>query len=99
VQLTVPFSAVELENFVLRLGRPRRGTRGPGRPESGPLKEFGGKLYGAVFQDELRDVLHRSISQTRAQGTGLRLRLRLTDAPELAELPWEFSTMGASTAS
>jgi hypothetical protein len=90
VQLTVPFSAVELENFVLRLSRPRRGTRGPGRPESGPLKEFGGKLYGAVFQDELRDVLLRSMSQTREQGTGLRLRLRLTDAPELAKLPWEF---------
>jgi hypothetical protein len=90
VQLTVPFSALELENFVLRLGRPRRGTRGPGRPESGPLKEFGGKLYGAVFQDELRDVLLRSMSQTRALGTGLRLRLRLTDAPELAGLPWEF---------
>jgi hypothetical protein len=90
VPLTVPFSALELENFVLRLGRPRRGTRGPGRPESGPLKEFGGKLYGAVFQDELRDVLLRSINQTRVQGTGLRLRLRLTDAPELAELPWEF---------
>jgi hypothetical protein len=67
VQFTMPFSALELENFVLRVGRPRRGTRGPGRPESAPLKEFGGKLYAAVFQDELRDVLQRSLSQTRAQ--------------------------------
>jgi hypothetical protein len=90
VQFTVPFSALELENFVLRVGRPRRGTRGPGRPESAQLKEFGGKLYGAVFQDELRDVLHRSLSQTRARRLGLRLRLRLADTPELAELPWEF---------
>jgi hypothetical protein len=90
VQLTLPFSPMELENFLLRLGRPRRGTRGAGRPESGPLKEFGGRLYGAVFQGELRDVLLRSMSQTRAQGTGLRLRLRLAHAPELAELPWEF---------
>ena len=24
---TLPFSALELENFVLRVGRPRRGTR------------------------------------------------------------------------
>ena len=35
-------------------------------------------------------MLLRSLSQTRAQGVGMRLRLRLTDTPELAELPWEF---------
>ena len=90
VQFAAPFLPVELENFVLRMMRPRHGTRGPGRPESGPLKEFGGRLYGAVFQDELRDTLLASLRQTRAQGVGLRLRLRMTDTPELAELPWEF---------
>ena len=90
VQFMLPFSPVELENFVLKVGRGRRRARGPGRPESAPLKEFGGKLYGAVFQDELRDALHRSLGQTRPQGLGLRLRLRLADTPELAEVPWEF---------
>src|SRR5690242_2217319 len=74
VQFTLPFSPVELENFVLKIGHPRRGTRGPGRPESAPLKDFGGKLYGAVFQDELRDMLMRSLSLTNAPGGGLRLR-------------------------
>jgi hypothetical protein len=87
VQFTLPFSPMELENFVLKVSRGRR-TRG--RPESAPLKDFGGKLYGAVFQDELRDTLQRSLSLTRAQGVGMRLRLRFTDTPELAELPWEF---------
>jgi len=81
---------LELENFVLKVGLARRGTRGPGRPESAPLKDFGGRLYSAVFQDELRDVLMRSLSQTRAQHVGMRLRLRLAEAPELAGLPWEF---------
>ena len=90
MHFTLPFSPVELENFVLRVGQPRRGTRGPGRPESAPLKEFGGKLYGAVFQDEVRDTLLSSLNQTRKRGVGMRLRLRLTDTPELAELPWEF---------
>jgi hypothetical protein len=89
-EFRVPFSALELENFVLKVGLPRRGTRGLGRPESAPLKDFGGRLYGAVFQDELRDVLVRSLSQTRAQRVGMRLRLRLVDTPELAELPWEY---------
>ena len=90
VQFTLPFSSMELENLVLKIGRGRRRARGPGRPESAPLKEFGGRLYSAVFQDELRDALQRSLSLTRAQGVGLRLRLRLADTPELAELPWEF---------
>ena len=90
VQFTLPFSPMELENFALRVGRPRRATRGSGRPETAPLKDFGAKLYNAVFQNELRDTLVRSISLTSTQGAGLRLRLRLTNTPELAELPWEF---------
>lgn len=51
-----------------RLGRRR--TRGPGRPENAPLKDFGGRPHGAGFQDELRDVLQRSLSLTRAQQVG-----------------------------
>ena len=90
VEFTLPFSTLELENFVLKVGLGRRRTRGPGRPEAAPVKDFGGKLYGAVFQDELRDALQRSLSLTGAQQAGLRLRLRLADTPELAELPWEF---------
>ena len=90
VEFVMPFAPLEVENFLLRLGQGGRGKRGGGRPESEPLKEFGGKLYGAVFQDELREILQRSLSSTRAQNVGLRLRLRLSDTPELAELPWEF---------
>jgi WD40 repeat protein len=90
VRFALPFTPLELENFVLRVGLVRRRTRGPGRPDSAPLKDFGGKLYSAVFQDELREVLQASLGHARAHGMGMRLRLRLTDAPELAELPWEF---------
>jgi hypothetical protein len=76
-------------------GKPRAQAR-PGPPshpqarppESAPLEDFGGKLYGAVFQDELRDALQRSLTVTYAQQAGMRLRL--ADAPELAELPREF---------
>jgi hypothetical protein len=90
VQFRLPFSELELENLVLKVGRGRRRSRGPGRPESAPLKDFGGKLYGAVFHDELREVLQRSFSLTQGQQAGMRLRLRLADTPELAGLPWEF---------
>ena len=90
VEFILPFSADQLENFLLKVGPSRRHTRGLGRPESARLKDFGGKLYNAVFQHELRDILQRSLSVSRAQHRGMRLRLRLVDTPQLAELPWEF---------
>jgi len=90
VEFVLPFAPLEVENFLLKLGQSRRGKRGGGRPESVLLKEFGGKLYGAVFRDELHDILRRSLTSTSEQNVGLRLRLRLAETPELAELPWEF---------
>jgi hypothetical protein len=35
-------------------------------------------------------LLHSSLDEARRQGGGLRIRLRLTEAPELANLPWEY---------
>jgi hypothetical protein len=87
---TVPFSQLELENFVLRVGRPRRVVRRVDEPETAAIKSFGSQLYRALFHDELEVNLLRSQSQAAAMGMGLRLRLRLSDTPELAELPWEF---------
>jgi hypothetical protein len=90
VEFVLPFQPFEVKAFLLEVGQSRHGKRGGGRPESEPLKEFGGKLYDAVFHDDLRQILQNSLSSTRAKNVGLRLRLRLADTPELAELPWEF---------
>jgi CHAT domain len=90
VTFTVPFSQLELENFVLKIGRPRRVVRRVDAPETAAIKSFGGQLYRALFHDELELNLLRSQAQAAANGRGLRLRLRLSDTPELAELPWEF---------
>ena len=90
IGFTVPFSKLELENFVLRIGRPRRVVRRVDEPETAAIKAFGSQLYRALFHDELEVNLLRSQSQAAAVGMGLRLRLRLSDTPELAELPWEF---------
>jgi hypothetical protein len=90
VTFTVPFSQLELENFVLKIGRPRRVVRRVDAPETAAIKSFGGQLYRALFHGELELNLLRSQAQAAANGRGLRLRLRLSDTPELAELPWEF---------
>jgi len=90
-EFVLPFSALELENFFLRMGRPRRGVRGRGdSPEMAAAKEFGSKLYRALFQEQVQNVLARSLDRALADGQGLRLRLRLTHASGLIDLPWEF---------
>lgn len=88
-EFVLPFSELEVENFILRLGQARRGMR---RLESSTLaaaKEFGGKLYAAVFAAEVNDCLQRSLMEAAGQSAGLRFRLRLSSAPELLDLPWE----------
>jgi CHAT domain/WD domain, G-beta repeat len=90
VVFTQPFAPLELENFLLRIGRPRLPVRRVDAPETRAIKDFGERLYRALFHDDLRVSLERSLSEAAAKGAGLRLRLRLSDTPELAELPWEF---------
>jgi hypothetical protein len=52
--------------------------------------EFGQELFSAAFRGDIGARWAVSLEKTRAKGGGLRLRLRLTGAPELAKLPWEF---------
>ena len=88
---TLPFSKLELENFVLRVGRPRRGTRRIGSPEMEAVRTLGRGLYEAVFGGDVRACWRASLDEAEARGaTGLRLRLRIADAPELNHIPWEY---------
>src|SRR5271154_6754081 len=79
----VPFSDLELDNFVLRVGRPRRGTRRIGSPEMEAVKTLGKGLYDAVFTGDVRACWRSNLSEAEAQNAGLRLRLHIGDAPEL----------------
>lgn len=84
----LPFSALEIENFFLRIGRPRQGVRRVNSPEMNEARKFGGRLYEAVFQSNLHACLLRSIDYAEQREQGIRLRLRLP--PSLMELPWEY---------
>jgi TonB family protein len=86
----LPFSDVDVSNFLGRIGQVRRSMRRAEAPELHAAKEFGGKLFRAVFTGELIAQLRGSVEQSLNNDRGLRIRLRLTDAPELADLPWEF---------
>ncbi|MCD4670308.1 MAG: CHAT domain-containing protein, partial [Actinomycetia bacterium] len=52
---------------------------------------FGSRLFKAIFKDEVWDCLSKSLHETnRQEEIGLRIRLRLLDAPQLADVPWEY---------
>ena len=87
---TAPFSDLEVENFLLRIGRSRHAVRRIESPEMTNAKLFGGKLFDSVFAGDVRGCLRSSIDEANRQGLGLRLRLHLGKAPALADLPWEF---------
>ncbi|MGH7800098.1 MAG: CHAT domain-containing protein [Thermodesulfobacteriota bacterium] len=90
LDFSMPFSDLELENFLLRIGRPVRGLRRIDSPEVEAAKVFGQRLFSTIFNEEVRACLRSSLDEANRQGLGLRIRLRLTDVPELADLPWEY---------
>jgi hypothetical protein len=52
-------------------------------------ERIGDELFRAVFQGELLKAFQGCLAKARS-GPGLRIRLRLNDAPQLAGLPWEY---------
>lgn len=89
-EFVLPFSELEMENFLLRIGRPRRGTRRLESPEAEAARSFGRRLCEEVFSGDIGVAWQRSLDTAERNDRGLRLRLHLGDAPELAEVPWEY---------
>ena len=89
VGFRLPFSDVEVENLLLRVGRARRIVRRADSSELQAAKTFGAALFHAVFSGEVEDCFRRSYDETKRSDMGLRLRLHLAD-PSLADLPWEY---------
>lgn len=85
-----PFSDLELENLLLRIGRPRRSTRRVGTAEMNAVKAFGGRLFAAVFAADVLACFRMSLEKAKEQEAGLRIRLCLSEVPELSDLPWEY---------
>ena len=55
------------------------------------IKAYGTGLFRSVFDDEIYSHLRLSQDEAERQGAdGLRIRLILTDVPELADVPWEY---------
>lgn len=51
---------------------------------------FGSQLFTTIITGAVQSALVSSLNLARQQGQGVRIRLRLSDAPALADLPWDF---------
>jgi len=80
----------EINALITRMGQPRlRGGKTDKNERAAAAKAFGKHLFDMVFAPAVRECWKTSLALADAQEKGLRLRLRLTDVPELADLPWE----------
>jgi streptogramin lyase len=85
-----PISQVELDNFILRVGLPRRHVRKYRSSQMEEAKQLGTQLFESLLAEDVGDLYHGARSVADSQNRGLRLTLYLTGAPELMEIPWEF---------
>ncbi|MGB8648224.1 MAG: CHAT domain-containing protein [Anaerolineae bacterium] len=52
-------------------------------------RTFGVRLFDLLFGSDVQIAFHSSLEQAARDGMGLRVRLRLSDVPELADFSWE----------
>jgi hypothetical protein len=83
-----PFGDEELALFVQQLLQVQ--NRQSSLFEKGMLRTVGQQLFEALFQGELYACLSRCLDEAQRQDAGLRIRLRLNEAPALVNLPWEY---------
>ena len=73
-EFKMPFSEMELEVFFLRMSQSRGLTRRAEKKDSGPTRELGGKLFEAVFTEDVLSVcvvaLTRRTGKAKASAFG-----------------------------
>ncbi|MBI4670583.1 MAG: CHAT domain-containing protein [Chloroflexi bacterium] len=84
-----PFTQAELDTFFARVGR-RTPVMGTALKPQQLIEQMGGRLFDAAFNGEVLTSYRRSRDAVDREEKGLRIRLRLNDVPELADLPWEY---------
>ncbi len=59
-------------------------------PQQQRAKDFGAHLFTKLFNQRLYAALRSFIDTAQSEGAYVRIRLDLTDVPELGSLPWEY---------
>ena len=81
---------LEVENFILKISRPRRGVRSTYSPQRAEAVRFGTSLYRRLFYGQIMACLTASLQEVQRRQSGLRIKLRLDGTTQLMSIPWEF---------
>jgi len=84
-----PFTHKEVERLAVEMSATRRRARRIEAASLAAAKRFGARLFGAIFAGPVGECLRCSLDRARSEDAPLRIRLQLSDCPELAGLPWE----------
>jgi len=89
---TLPFSAIELAQFMVAVGPPRVSSRRlvPAAARVVDVKEYGRRLGDALLSGQVASAFRESLTTATSQGRDLRLRLSLDAVPDLEPVPWEY---------
>lgn len=88
VEFEFPLDEHEFDSFLGMFGKHQ--SRRLESPEFTKVRGVGKRLYDSIFVNDLRDALVDAANQAKMQGKGTRIRLDLSDAPDLVTLPWEY---------
>ena len=85
----LPFNELELENFILKVSRPR-GRRRIDTSAIADARSFGGRLFKALFRSPIQELYRDALGHARGEDRGVRITLCLSGSPELIDVPWEY---------
>jgi formylglycine-generating enzyme required for sulfatase activity len=86
---SVSFSDSNLRASLLGSGETAWRDLAPRTPAGKTAEEIGSELFRALISGDVQRCWDTSLEQVRQEGRGLRLRLWLSDAPGVEDLPWE----------
>lgn len=92
VTFAQPFEEFQLKYYIAEVTRgPQNARRSTKSGAEAVARELGQTLFAAMFAGAAQQRLDAALDAAGGtQPGGLRLRLDLSGAPELAELPWEY---------
>jgi hypothetical protein len=84
-----PFTEAEFRELLRRISGPDRRQRRLESDRHQTARLLGDGLFQALFAEDVGRCYRASLGEVERRGEGLRIRLRLSDVPELIEVPWE----------
>lgn len=87
---TLPFAKRQLDQFNALIAEPMANDPQRIAPKVQAIQEFGSKLFDSVFHKDVYSTYASSLNLAFQDRKRLRLRLRMSELPDLVRLPWEY---------